>query len=102
MFHPNLASIFLAAALLAGANASAGGCPDHYVDGRLPEIRNPRLAVATRELCYGVFRVMHSGVTRTALWSAEHLRADNVAAAGDQSRVNSFHAEPAPAARPAR
>jgi endonuclease G len=31
--------------------------------------------VATRELCYGVFGVMHSGVTRTPLWSAEHLRA---------------------------
>lgn len=94
MFQAILAGILLAAALLGGANASAGGCPDHYVDGRLPEIHNPRLAVATRELCYGVFGVMHSGVTRTALWSAEHLRANNVAAAGEQSRLNSFHAEP--------
>jgi endonuclease G len=94
MFHRILAGALLAAALLGSANAYAGGCPDHYVDGRLPEIRNPRLAVATRELCYGVFGVMHSGVTRTALWSAEHLRADNVAAASDQSRINSFHAEP--------
>jgi endonuclease G len=59
----------------------------------MPEIRNPKLAVATRELCYGVFGVMHSGVTRTALWSAEHLRADKLLAAGDQSRINSFHAE---------
>lgn len=94
MFHQILAGVLLAAALLAGANAAAGACPDHYVDGRLPEIRNPRLAVATRELCYGVFGIMHSGITRTALWSAEHLRAGNVAAAGDQSRINSFHAEP--------
>ena len=94
MFHQILAGIMLAAALLGSADAAAGGCPRHYVDGRMPEIRNPKLAVATRELCYGVFGVMHSGVTRTALWSAEHLRADNVAAAGDQSRINSFHAEP--------
>lgn len=94
MFHPIFASILLAAALLAGTNASAGACPAHYVDGRLPEIRDPRLAVATRELCYGLFGVMHSGFTRTALWSAEHLLAGNVAAASDQSRINSFHAEP--------
>lgn len=94
MFQQILAGIVLAAALSGSAGAAAGGCPGHYVDGRLPEIRNPRLAVATREVCYGVFGVMHSGVTRTALWSAEYLRAHNVAAAGDQSRINSFHAEP--------
>ena len=93
MFHQILAGCTLAAVLLGSAAAAAGNCPSHYVDGRLPEIRNPRLAVDTRELCYGVFGVMHSGVTRTALWSAEHLKAYNVAAATDQSRINSFHAE---------
>ena len=94
MFHQKLAGLALAAALLGSAEGRAGGCPDHYVDGRLPEIRNPALSVATRELCYGVFGLMHSGVTRTALWSAEHVRAENVEAASDQSRINSFHAEP--------
>ena len=80
--------------LSAAAPAVAGGCPAHYVDGRLPEIRNPKLALATQELCFGAFGVMHSGVTRTPLWSAEHLRADNLDAAHDLSRENSFHAEP--------
>ena len=80
-------------ALLAPALALASGCPDHYADGRAPEIRNPKLAVATRELCYGVFGIMHSGVTRTPLWSAEHLRADNVASAQGMKRDNAFHAE---------
>ncbi len=84
----------LAWLLLAAAPAFAGGCPAHYVDGRLPEIRNPKLASATRELCFGVFGVMHSGVTRTPLWSAEFLRAANLEAAQDLSRENSFHAEP--------
>jgi endonuclease G len=81
-------------ALVAAGPAWAGGCPAYYVDGRLPEIRNPRLASATRELCYGEFGVMHSGVTRTPLWSAEFLQAGQVAAAGTLSRENSFHAEP--------
>jgi endonuclease G len=79
--------------LLAAGAASAGGCPAHYVDGRLPEIRNPKLASATRELCYGVFGVVHSGVTRTPLWSAEHLQAENLASAQDLPRKSAFHAE---------
>jgi endonuclease G len=94
MFFKSYARVALLCAALVGSAAWAGGCPAHYVDGRLPEIRNPKLASATRELCYGVFGVMHSGVTRTPLWSAEHLRAENVEAAQGLSRENSFHAEP--------
>jgi endonuclease G, mitochondrial len=87
-----LAGVLLA--LAAASSAWAGGCPAYYVDGRLPEIRNPRLASATRELCFGEFGVMHSGVTRTPLWSAEFLLAGQVAAAQTLTRENSFHAEP--------
>ncbi|MTV36451.1 DNA/RNA non-specific endonuclease [Duganella radicis] len=81
------------AALLTASLASAGECPVHYVDGRLPEIRNPKMTAATTELCYGVFGVMHSGITRTPLWSAEHLTAQNIDAAKTLSRENSFHPE---------
>lgn len=83
----------LAGGLLAACLATAGECPNHYVDGRLPEIRNSKMSTATTELCYSVFGVMHSGVTRTPLWSAEHLTADNIAAAKNLSRENSFHPE---------
>lgn len=89
-----IAGMVLVCALLAAHAAIAGGCPAHYVDGRMPEIGNRKLVVATRELCYGVFGIMHSGVTRTPLWSAEHLTAGNLAAAQGMSRENSFHAEP--------
>lgn len=95
MFRTSLARLALGVALLLGSAAAlAGACPAYYVDGRAPEIRNPKLAVATRELCYGVFGVMHSGVTRTPLWSAEYLKADNLEAAHALTRENSFHAEP--------
>lgn len=95
MLQKVFAGLALAFWSLLGAQAAyAKGCPAHYVDGRAPEIRNSKLAVATKELCYSVFGVMHSGVTRTALWSAEHLQASNIAAASDQSRIDSFHAEP--------
>ncbi|SHM72419.1 endonuclease G [Duganella sacchari] len=82
------------AAMLAATVATAGQCPTHYVDGRLPEIRNAKMNVATTELCYGVFGVMYSGITRTPLWSAEHLTAQNIDAAKNLSRENSFHPEP--------
>jgi endonuclease G len=94
MLQKSLGAAALAWLLLAAAPALAGGCPAHYMDGRLPEIRNQKLASATRELCFEVFGVMHSGVTRTPLWSAEYLRADQLEAAHDLSRENSFHAEP--------
>ncbi|TFW11327.1 DNA/RNA non-specific endonuclease [Massilia arenosa] len=94
MIRLSLASLalVLAASTLAGA-ALAGECPAHYLDGRTPEIRNAKLATATRELCYGVFGVMHSGLTRTPLWSAEYLKADAIASAQTLSRENSFHPE---------
>jgi endonuclease G len=79
--------------MLAASLANAGECPVHYVDGRLPEIQNSKMTTATTELCYGVFGVMHSGITRTPLWSAEHLTAENVGAARNLSRENSFHPE---------
>ena len=94
MLRSFLARLGLAAALLFSGAVHAAGCPSHYLDGRPPEIRNPKLAVDTRELCYDVFGVMHSGVTRTALWSAEFLRADNLEAAEGLERDNAFHAEP--------
>jgi endonuclease G len=70
-----------------------GSCADHYFEGRAPQIQNSRLAPATKELCFNVFSVMHSGVTRTPLWSAEHLEAHEVESAQQLSRENSFHAE---------
>ncbi|MGH8853990.1 MAG: DNA/RNA non-specific endonuclease [Telluria sp.] len=90
----HLGRITTFAALLATGAAQAAGCPAHYLDGRAPEIRNAKLAAATRELCYGEFGVMHSGITRTPLWSAEHLSGSQLAAAEGLDRDNAFHAEP--------
>jgi endonuclease G len=81
------------------AHAPAGAprpqsCNDHFVAGAPPRITNPRLDKETEALCFNVFSVLHSGVTRTPLWSAEHLQAQNIEAAQELSRENSFHPEP--------
>ena len=90
-----------APASAAGTAANAGtgaprpqACNDHFVAGEAPRITNPRLGKETEELCFNVFSVLHSGVTRTPLWSAEHLQAQNIEAAQELSRENSFHPEP--------
>jgi len=93
LIQRSAAAVTVVAGLLAAGLAAASQCPIHYVDGRAPEIRNPKMGAATTELCYGVFGVMHSGITRTPLWSAEHLTAGNLDAAKTLSRENSFHAE---------
>lgn len=93
MLQKSIASLALAYGLLCSGAAIAGACPSFYVDGRLPEIRNQKLAGATKELCYAVFGVVHSGITRTPLWSAEYLTRDHIASAQNLSRENSFHAE---------
>jgi endonuclease G len=82
------------ALVLAASPAVAAGCADLYLAGRAPELRNPKLAPATRALCYGEFAVLHSGLTRTPLWSAERLLPAQLLAAHELSRENAFHAEP--------
>jgi endonuclease G len=68
-------------------------CADHFVGGDAPRFTNAKLARDTHALCFKLFSVMDSGVTRTPLWSAEHLEAANLAAAQSLSRENSFHPE---------
>jgi endonuclease G len=72
---------------------AAQSCTDHFVGGDAPQFTNPRLATDTHPLCFKLFSVMESGVTRTPLWSAEHLEAANLVAAQSLSRENSFHPE---------
>lgn len=82
-----------ARASVAAGTPQPQSCADHFVDGQAPRITNPKLGQETEALCFNVFSVLHSGVTRTPLWSAEHLQAQNIAAAQELSRENSFHPE---------
>jgi len=69
-------------------------CTESYYQGNAPNFLNPALARDTQELCYDGLTVMYSGVTRTPLWSAEHLTRDRVMRAENLPRVDSFHEEP--------
>ena len=73
--------------------AWATDCPQHYAGGAPPVIVKASLQARTQELCFEAYATMHSGVSRTPLWSAEHLLRANVEAAEQLPRRDSFHPE---------
>ena len=85
----------LSACSLEAAQPLAGRtCADHHPTATPPALVNPKLAAGTRPLCFGAFAVLHSGVTRSPLWVAEHLtRASVEAARRLDTRDNRFHPE---------
>lgn len=68
-------------------------CTQNYYHGDAPNFINPALANNTRELCFDGFTVMYSSITRTPLWSAEHLTRDRLERAATLARQNNFHEE---------
>jgi len=76
-----------------GALQNEDLCTAQYLDGAFPQILNSTLRNKTKLGCFDHFTVMHSGITRTALWSAERLTRANIAAASKLPREDSFRAE---------
>ena len=74
--------------------AGATQCPENFAGGVAPTITNPKLRARTQEICFEAFAVLHSGISRTPLYSAEHLTQANLEKAKKLSRKNSYHAEP--------
>jgi endonuclease G len=64
-----------------------------------PTITNTKLKQRTQEVCFEAYAVLHSGISRTPLYSAEHLTRDKLEAAKTLSRKDSFHPEPSLPAR---
>lgn len=79
--------------LLIAAPAEAA-CPEQFADGTAPRLTGGVFTQGrARELCYEQFAVWASASTRTPLWSAEHLTANEVLAAQRLPRHDDFHAE---------
>ncbi len=76
-------------------HAAPTACSQHFYAGRPPEVLNTRLLTGARALCFRAFAVLHSATTRTALYSAEHLTRDSIAASRGLPREGEFHPEPA-------
>lgn len=85
-------SVILLASTVISAPASAGqsACPQFYAAGVAPDLVNLQLAPKARELCNEVYVVLHSGITRTPLFAAEHITRENLLMAKGLPRSNSF------------
>lgn len=94
-----LVSAIFASAFLIGAisnvQAAPTSCGTNYYSSEAPDILNDKLKVRAVELCHDGFGVVHSGITATPLWSAQHLTAERVVAAKQVSRVDRFYPETA-------
>lgn len=85
-------TLFLVACLSTPTWASTQ-CPTYFAAGVAPTITNTKLKQRTQEICFEAYAVLHSGISRTPLYSAEHLTRDNLKAAKTLSRKDSFHPE---------
>jgi endonuclease G, mitochondrial len=74
-------------------SATASDCPQFSPNGRAPIVTNTKMRAATQEICYSDFTLLHSGITHGPLWSAEHLTAQGVEDAKDNTRTNRFFVE---------
>ncbi|WP_242489957.1 DNA/RNA non-specific endonuclease [Noviherbaspirillum cavernae] len=88
-----IALLFLGLLVSSSSLVQARECPQHYANGSTPEIVSPKLASKTTSLCFEAFAVMHSGISRTPLWSAEFLDADRISDAKSIKRRDAFEAE---------
>lgn len=66
-------------------------CNNIYFNNEAPDIINTKLIPKTKELCYSIFAVMHSGISRTPLYVGEHLTRASLSSHSE--RTNDFHAE---------
>jgi len=72
---------------------AATECREQFAAGVAPTIINVKLQSHTQKVCFESYAVLHSGISRTPLYSAEHLTRANMEAAKTLSRHDSFHPE---------
>jgi endonuclease G len=91
-----IAAIAVASLVAFQAEAAPTACPANFLGGQAPDLTDARMANKAVPLCYSEFGVLYSGLTRTPLWSADHLTAARVEQASHQRRDeadDTFHEE---------
>ncbi len=77
-------------------SAAQDGCSSQLYGGAAPAIKTEALAAQTHPICFSEIAVLYSGVSRTPIWSAEHLTPARIEGARSLTRLraNAFHEEP--------
>lgn len=85
-------SFFLMASLTSPAYGRS--CEQYYWKGQSPVITDAKMLKGSQPLCKNGYALMHSALTKTPLWSAEHLTAEKVQRARKIRRQSEFFEEP--------
>lgn len=84
-------SLALGTSAAAAAETGFKSCPQFF-PGKPPLVADQsRLAV--RELCFDAFAVLHSGISKTPVFSVERLTRDQLADTQDERRTDRFFAD---------
>jgi endonuclease G, mitochondrial len=84
--------LFLFVPVSVQAETAPEGCTDHFIGSQMPNV-SPNRTEKSRLLCFSGYAVLHSGLSKTPIWSAEHLTSERMEDAGKVTRKNSFHPE---------
>ncbi|WP_230658394.1 DNA/RNA non-specific endonuclease [Psychrobacter sp. I-STPA10] len=68
-------------------------CPQNFYAGTPPTYTNKKLNKDSVALCFNGFATLYSGISRTPVWSAEHLTRQRLLDAEEIPRDDSFHEE---------
>ena len=90
MIKRQIFAILLLVLAVTSAFAGQSACPQFYAAGVAPDLVNQQLAPKSRELCNEVYVVLHSGITRTPLYAAEHMTRENLQMTKGLPRSNVF------------
>ena len=92
-YLPRLTAALLFSLVATLAAGAVSNCPANFAGGNAPVIVKQSLLQKSHELCLHSFGVLHSGLTRTPLWSAEHITRGRIQKVHEQLRRNAFHPE---------
>jgi len=89
----SLLALLTGLALTASAHASGRTeCPQFFAGGEPPTLRHAP-STRSQQLCFEDFAVLHSGVTKTPLWSAQRLTREQIKRGNGGARNDTFHPE---------
>ncbi len=74
--------------------SSAISCKSFFYKGNAPVVMNKKLSKDSLSVCYSGFAINYSGVSKTAIWSAEYLTPENLKKAKTVKREDNFYEDP--------
>ena len=78
--------------VLPAATGNFGGCRENFANGESPTVPNAK-ELRARALCFNGFAVLHSGMTKTPVFTAAVLSRERMDAAKGLKRTNKFFAD---------